>query len=95
MEPTTISSTLLRLDTRDLLERVKFRDERFIVETFGRPMAVLISYEDFQKVRAFLENSSGAGDRAEEYDNAHNGRPRRQMKTRSDRTPLEEIARDS
>lgn len=58
MKPTTINATALRIKTRDLMERVKFRGERFIVETFGRPMAVIISPEDFSIVKDIL---AGAG----------------------------------
>jgi len=51
------------------MERVKFGGERFIVQTFGRPMAVLISYEDFLAIEDFLPRmlrlnaqSRGTGD---------------------------------
>lgn len=54
MKPETINSTDLRLQTRDLMERVKFKGERFIVETFGRPMAVIISWEDFTLMQDML-----------------------------------------
>lgn len=53
-DPETIPATYLRLHTRDLLERVKYKGERFLVETFGRPMGVLISYQDFLSVRDLL-----------------------------------------
>ena len=51
MEVETIQATFLRLYLRDFMERVKFRGERFIVQTFGRPMMVLISYEDYLLVK--------------------------------------------
>ncbi len=54
MEPKIINSTELRTKTRDLMERVKFNGEAFVVETFGRPMAVIISFEDFNRVRELL-----------------------------------------
>lgn len=56
MEPTKITATNLRLKTRDLLERVKFSRERFVIETFGRPMAVIISLEDFQRMKDTLNS---------------------------------------
>lgn len=62
MEPETINSTELRTKTRDLMERVKFNRESFIVETFGRPMAVLISFEDFMLVREYLNAGMLPGD---------------------------------
>ncbi len=54
MEATIVTATELRLKTRDLMERVKFRGEHFIVENFGRPMAVVISVEDYMRVRDLL-----------------------------------------
>jgi PHD/YefM family antitoxin component YafN of YafNO toxin-antitoxin module len=47
-EPTAINTTELRLKTRDLMERVKFNGERFIVGTFGRPMAVILSVDEYR-----------------------------------------------
>lgn len=54
MEPETINATRLRIDTRDLMEQVKFNGQRFIVQTFGRPMAVIISFEDYLRVKEHL-----------------------------------------
>ncbi len=57
MEATVVTATELRLKTRDLMERVKFRGEHFIVENFGRPMAVMISVEDYMRVRDLLHDA--------------------------------------
>lgn len=57
MEPETINSTELRAYTRDYMERVKFNRECFVVMTFGRPMAVIISLEDFQLAQTTLNRS--------------------------------------
>lgn len=54
MEPETINSTELRTKTRDLMERVKYNGEIFLVETFGRPMAVIMSVEDFDLLKRVL-----------------------------------------
>jgi len=54
MEPETINSTELRTKTRDLMERVKYNREIFLVETFGRPMAVIMSVEDFDLLKRVL-----------------------------------------
>ncbi len=59
MAPVTINATTLRLNTRDLMERVKFKGECFIVETFGRPMVVLISFEDYLRVQEHLYPEEG------------------------------------
>ncbi len=54
MEPTRVTATELRLKTRDLVERVKYKGEHLLVENFGRPMVVMISFEDYQRVRESL-----------------------------------------
>lgn len=47
MEPETINSTQLRTKTRDVIERVQFGGESFIIHTFGRPVAVIIPFAEF------------------------------------------------
>ncbi len=54
MKPATITATELRLKTRDVVERVKFKGERLVVENFGRPMVVIISFEDYERVKDLL-----------------------------------------
>lgn len=54
----TVTATFLRINTRDVLERVKFRGERFLIETFGRPMVVLINYEDYMCIRKYLPRAA-------------------------------------
>lgn len=46
-DPQVISSTLLRTNTRDILEQAKFRGEHFIVETFGKPMVAIVGVEEY------------------------------------------------
>ena len=46
-DPQVISSTLLRTNTRDILEQPKFRGEHFIVETFGKPMVAIVGVEEY------------------------------------------------
>jgi len=58
MEPITINATELRNKTRDLMERVKYHGDVFVVETFGRPMAVIMSVEAFQKAQALTEQNA-------------------------------------
>ncbi len=60
MEPIRISATELRLRARELIERVHYYRECYQVETFGRPMAVIISCEDFQAIQLFLEQHAQA-----------------------------------
>ncbi|NIV39972.1 MAG: hypothetical protein GWN58_64375 [Anaerolineae bacterium] len=55
-DPQVISSTLLRTNTRDILEQAKFRGEHFIVETFGKPMVAIVGVDEYwdllEQVRA-------------------------------------------
>ena len=46
-----INATELRSHTRDILERVKYRGERFLVHTHGRPMAVIVAIEEFGELK--------------------------------------------
>jgi prevent-host-death family protein len=55
MEPTKVTATELRLKTRDLIERVKFKGEHLLIENFGRPMVVIISCEDYERVKGVLD----------------------------------------
>jgi prevent-host-death family protein len=54
MEPTKVTATELRLKTRDLVERVRFKGEHVLIENFGRPMVVIISFEDYMQVKDSL-----------------------------------------
>ncbi len=58
MEPVKISSTELRQNTRDLMDRVHFRGEHLIIENFHRPIAVVISYEDYMRVRDVIAGTA-------------------------------------
>jgi len=45
---TEIKATELRIFTRNILERAKFQGERFVVYTYGQPMAVLIGIDEYR-----------------------------------------------
>ena len=47
MEATKINATELRIQTRDILERARFKGERFLIQTFGRPVAVIMGIEEY------------------------------------------------
>jgi prevent-host-death family protein len=49
-KPQVISATILRTKTRDILEEAKFGGGQFIVETFGKPMAVIVGVEEYRKL---------------------------------------------
>jgi prevent-host-death family protein len=46
-KPQVISATTLRNKTRDILEQAKFKGEQFVVETFGKPMAVVVGVDEY------------------------------------------------
>jgi prevent-host-death family protein len=50
MEPTVINATDLRIKTREIMERVKFKGECFLIQTFGQPTAVIISVERYKEI---------------------------------------------
>lgn len=56
-KPTEISSTELRANVREILERAKYRGERFVVCTHGQPMAVVLGVEEY----SFLELGEAYG----------------------------------
>lgn len=45
-----LSVSELRLNIRDILEGVKFRNERYVIVTYGRPMAVVVNIEEWERV---------------------------------------------
>jgi len=45
-----ITVTELRSKTRDIMEEAKYKGQRIIVETFGKPMAAIVGVEDYQKL---------------------------------------------
>lgn len=54
MEPIPVTATELRTRARELIERVHYYHECYRVETFGRPMAIIISCEAYEELQALL-----------------------------------------
>jgi hypothetical protein len=52
---TVISSTDLRVKTRDIMEDAKFNNKHFIVETFGKPMAAIIGIDEYNELMRLKE----------------------------------------
>jgi len=50
---TTIGATDLRHRLTDVLQAVREGRETYLVETFGRPQAALISLEDYEQLQRF------------------------------------------
>ncbi len=46
--PKTITSTELQKNTREVIDWTRTRGEPVIVETYGKPMAAVLSYTEYQ-----------------------------------------------
>jgi prevent-host-death family protein len=44
---TEINASELRVQLRDVIERVRFKQERFVVQIFGKPAAVIIGIDEY------------------------------------------------
>ncbi len=47
METTAINATQLRTRTRDVIERARFKGERIVIHTFGKPVAVILGFDEY------------------------------------------------
>jgi prevent-host-death family protein len=45
--PVVITATDLRVHARDIMLRARFYHERFLVQTHGKPMAVVLGLEEY------------------------------------------------
>ena len=48
---TEIQATDLRTYTRNILERARFQGERFVVYTYRQPMAVLMGFDEYRRLK--------------------------------------------
>lgn len=55
VEPILINATDLRIKTREIMERVKYRGEIFLIQTFGQPTAIIISLDEYAKLTGQLK----------------------------------------
>ena len=46
-DPVVIRATDLRVHARDIMLRARFYHERFLVQTHGKPMAVVLGMEEY------------------------------------------------
>lgn len=44
----TITSTELQKKTREMIDWARIEKEAIVIETYGKPMAALVSYEEYQ-----------------------------------------------
>lgn len=54
--PRIITSTELQKQTRETIDYARMEHDAVIVETYGRPMAVILSYDEYQAYLAFKTN---------------------------------------
>jgi prevent-host-death family protein len=59
MQPIVINATELRVRTREIMERVKYKGDRFLIQTFGRPTAIILSVEEYNMM--ILDNDQVKG----------------------------------
>lgn len=48
MDLKIISSTDLRVKTRDIMESARYEGQHFVVETFGKPMVAIIGIKEYE-----------------------------------------------
>ena len=58
---TVLSSTDLRVKTRDIMEDAKFKNKHFIVQTFGKPMVAIIGIDEYNELMRLKENPCPQG----------------------------------
>jgi len=44
----TVTSTELQKNTREVIDWARMRGEAVLIETYGKPMAALLSYDEYQ-----------------------------------------------
>jgi prevent-host-death family protein len=59
LELKTIQATDLRLRTREILEQVRWQGVTFAVTTFGHPVAVILSVEEYERLIATAAAPNG------------------------------------
>ncbi len=58
----TISMTTLRLKTREVVEKVYYTQDIFIVKAYDRPMAAIIGIAQFEKLMALAADAELSDD---------------------------------
>ena len=51
--PRFISSTELQKKTREMIDWARIKGEAVVVETYGKPMAALLSYDEYQAYQQY------------------------------------------
>jgi prevent-host-death family protein len=55
MDPIVINATDLRIRVREIMERVKYKGDQFLVQTFGQPSAIIISVDEYYQMKALAQ----------------------------------------
>ena len=66
MDPVIIKATDLRIRTREIMERVKYKGEKFLIKTFGQPTAVIISVDEFEQLVSRAETAASRTSKVED-----------------------------
>ena len=61
--PKIITSTELQKQTREAIDYARVERDAVIVETYGRPMAVILSYEEYQSYMGYKANQDARAER--------------------------------
>lgn len=64
--PTVISAVDFHRKAGDLLARIRYRDERFIIKRRGQPVAVLLGFEEYRRLEK-LTAARRAAERARHF----------------------------
>jgi PHD/YefM family antitoxin component YafN of YafNO toxin-antitoxin module len=57
--PKTITSTELQKNTREVIDWTRTRGEAVIVETYGKPMAAILSFDEYQAYDQYRQARAG------------------------------------
>lgn len=61
--PKIITSTELQKQTREAIDYARIERDAVIVETYGRPMAVILSYDEYQTYMAYKASQEARAER--------------------------------
>ncbi len=51
--PRVVSSTELQKKTREMIDWARIQGEAVVVETYGKPMAAILSYDEYEAYRQY------------------------------------------
>lgn len=69
--PKVISSTELQRQTRETIDYARMERDPVIIETYGRPMAVILSFDEYQEYQNYLDKRRERFERVREAADAN------------------------